>query len=305
MEYIITQELAGKTVKDFLRRDCNLSSSLLRRLKTIPDGITIDGKQVTVRAVLEVGQTLCIKAEDSSSSENILPVQGEVDIVYEDDCLMIINKPFGMPVHPSAGHGEDTLANILAWRFEQEGIPFVFRAINRLDSNTGGLMCVAKNAHCAKLLSENLNEKTIKRVYEAVLVGTLAEKEGTIDAPIGMLEGSSLRRCVRPDGERAVTHYKVLEEKGGLTRAEICLETGRTHQIRVHFSSLGCPVWGDFLYGEETDFNGHALFSKKIEFLHPVTRDNLCIEVSTPKLFDSLMEKGENAPMQFDFNTVL
>lgn len=296
MEYIITQETAGKSVKDFLRRDCNLSSSLLRKLKTIPHGITLDGKQVTVRAVLEAGQTLCIKDEDLSSSENILPTEGFVDIVYEDDSLMIINKPFGMPVHPSAGHGDDTLANILAGRFKKEGVPFVFRAVNRLDSNTGGLMCVAKNAHSAKVLSEKLNEKAIKRVYEAILVGTLKEKEGTIDAPIGMLEGSSLKRCVRPDGERAITHYTVIEEKNGLTRAEIILETGRTHQIRVHFSDLGCPVWGDFLYGTEKDFKGHALFSKKIEFLHPLTQKNICINVPVPELFDLLMEKGKNTP---------
>lgn len=289
MEYIINEDQAGKTIKDFLRRDCNLSSTLLRRLKTIPNGITLDGVHVTVRAVLSTGQRLCLKTEDEYGSENITPTKGDVDIIFEDQSLMIINKPFAMPVHPSAGHGDDTLANLLAWRFEKMGVPFVFRAVNRLDSNTGGLLCVAKNAHTAKVLSASLSGKAVKRVYEAILVGELEQDSGTIDAPIGMQEGSSLKRCVRPDGERAVTHFKVLERKNGKTRVEVELETGRTHQIRVHFAHLGYPVWGDFLYGEETDFGGHALFSKRIEFIHPHTHENVSFEVPVPNFLKELM----------------
>ena len=289
MEYIINEDQAGKTIKDFLRRDCNLSSTLLRRLKTIPNGITLDGVHVTVRAVLSTGQRLCLKTEDEYGSENITPTKGDVDIIFEDQSLMIINKPFAMPVHPSAGHGDDTLANLLAWRFEKMGVPFVFRAVNRLDSNTGGLLCVAKNAHTAKVLSASLSGKAVKRVYEAILVGELEQDSGTIDAPIGMQEGSSLKRCVRPDGERAVTHFKVLERKNGKTRVEVELETGRTHQIRVHFAHLGYPVWGDFLYGEETDFGGHALFSKRIEFIHPHTHENVSFEAPVPNFFKELM----------------
>ena len=289
MEYIITEEQAGKTVKDILRRDLNLSSTLLRRLKTIPDGITLDGAHVTVRAVVKAGQRLCLKTEDGQSSENILPTEGDVDILFEDDSLMIINKPFGMPVHPSAGHGTDTLANILAWRFEKAGVPFVFRAVNRLDSGTGGLLCVAKNAHTAKMLGEALKTKDVKRVYEAVLVGELPQDSGTVDAPIGLCEGSSLKRCVRPDGEGAVTHFRVLERKNGMTRVEAELETGRTHQIRVHFSHLGYPVWGDFLYGEETAFRGHGLFSKRLVFAHPKSGEVMAFEAPTPEIFDKLM----------------
>lgn len=289
MEYIITEDQEGKTVKDFLRRECNLSSTLLRRLKTIPDGITLDGTQVTVRAVLKEGQMLCLKTEDEQSSENIIPTEGEADILFEDDRLMIINKPFGMPVHPSAGHSTDTLANILAWRFEKLGVPFVFRAVNRLDSGTGGILCVAKNAHTANVLGEALKGKAIKRVYEAILVGELPQNSGTVDAPIGLCDGSSLKRCVCPDGERAVTHFKVLERKNGMTRVEVKLETGRTHQIRVHFSHLGYPVWGDFLYGEETDFHGHGLFSKRLEFVHPESGETVVFEAPAPEFFVKLM----------------
>lgn len=289
MEYIITAEQDGKTVKDFLRRDCKISSTLLRRLKTIPDGITLDGTHVTVRAVLSVGQKLCLKDEDFSSSENIIATEGDVDIFYEDNDLMIINKPFGMPVHPSAGHIDDTLANILVWRFEKAGVAFVFRAVNRLDSGTGGLLCVAKNAHCAKILSSALANDEVERTYQAVLVGELPQDSGIINAPIGLCDGSSLKRCVRDDGERAVTHFKVLERRNGKTRVEVSLETGRTHQIRVHFSHLGYPVWGDFLYGEETDFRGHGLYSCKMAFVHPISGEKMVFEGTVPQIFDDLM----------------
>ena len=139
------------------------------------------------------------------------------------------------------------------------------------------------------MLGEALKTKDVKRVYEAVLVGELPQDSGTVDAPIGLCEGSSLKRCVRPDGEGAVTHFRVLERKNGMTRVEAELETGRTHQIRVHFSHLGYPVWGDFLYGEEKDFRGHGLFSKRIEFVHPKSGEAMVFEAPTPEIFDKLM----------------
>ena len=239
--------------------------------------------------MVRAGQLLRLRSEDMESSPNITPTEGQLDIVYEDDDLMVINKPFGMPVHPSPGHGEDTVANILAYRAREAGEKFVFRALNRLDSGTGGLMCVAKNAHAAAALSAALGEKRIKRTYRAILEGELESGGGTIDLPIGICDGSGIKRCVRADGESAVTHYRVLERKNGLTHAEIELETGRTHQIRVHFSHLGHPVWGDFLYGEEQKERGWALFSCALELTHPRTGENLRIAAPLPDLFDRLM----------------
>lgn len=291
MEHIITESQDGRLLKDLLRSDLGLSASLVRRLKTLPMGITLDGEQVTVRAVVRCGQVLGLKSEDEDYSQNIEPVPGELPILYEDGDIIIINKPFGMPVHPSPGHGRDTVANILAWRFRQENRPFVFRAVNRLDSGTGGLMCVAKNARAAAALGSNMAQKSIRRTYEAVLEGELKEDSGTINAPIGLAEGSGIKRCVRDDGEEAVTHFRVLERKNGLTRAEIELETGRTHQIRVHFSHLGHPVWGDFMYGTETEFSGWALFSKRIRLLSPTGGGETDICAPVPDLFDSLMNK--------------
>ena len=294
MIYIIKPEDEGKTVKDILYNRLRLSSTLTRRLKTIPDGITLDNVHVTVRATVKNGQTLSLKTEDMQSSPNITPTEGQLDIVYEDDDIIIINKAFGTAVHPSPGHGSDTVANILAWRASEQNVPFVFRAVNRLDSGTGGLMCIAKNADAGAKLSTNMAQKSIRRTYEAVLCGEMANDFGTIDLPIGICPGSGIKRCVRPDGESAVTHYKVLGCKNGFTRAEIELETGRTHQIRVHFSHLGHPVWGDFMYGEETSFRGWALFSKSISFIHPATGKVISLSAAVPEFFDKLMEgKGD------------
>ena len=290
MDYIIKAEDEGKMLRELLRRDLKLSATLMRRLKTVERGITLDGEQVTVRAVVRAGQLLRLRSEDTESSPNITPAEGQIDIVYEDDDLMVINKPFGMPVHPSPGHGEDTVANILAYRAQMAGEKFVFRAINRLDSGTGGLMCVAKNAHTAAALSAALGEKHIKRTYRAILEGELESDGGTIDLPIGICDGSGIKRCVRADGERAITHYRVLERKNGLTHAEIELETGRTHQIRVHFSHLGHPVWGDFMYGEERAARGWALFSCALELTHPRTGERVCVSAPLPELFERLMK---------------
>ena len=293
LEYVVTAADEGKMLRELLRQDLRLSASLMRRLKTVEDGIMLDGNRVTVRATVHAGQKLSLKTEDSASSPNIEAAAGSLDIVYEDDDLLVINKPFGMPVHPSPGHGNDTVANIMAYRAQRDGVAFVFRAVNRLDSGTGGLMCIAKNAHAAGLLSAQIGQKSIKRVYEAILVGELEQDCGTIDLPIGLCPGSGIKRCVVDTGETAVTHYRVLERACGLTRAEIELETGRTHQIRVHFSHMGHPVWGDFMYGQEQNMRGWALFSKKLTLVHPRTGETLTVCADPPEFFDRLMKNAE------------
>lgn len=291
LEYVITAADEGKMLRELLRKDLSLSSGLMRRLKTIPAGITLDGQPVTVRATVRAGQVLRLKSEDRVSSPNIEPAEGKLDIVYEDGDLIIINKPFGMPVHPSPGHGRDTVANIMAYRAGQKGEALVFRAVNRLDSGTGGLMCVAKNARAGALLSTQMGEKSIRRVYEAVVCGEVKEDSGTVDLPIGLKPGSGIKRCVREDGESAVTHYRVLERANGLSRVELELETGRTHQIRVHFAHLGHPVWGDFMYGVEQEMRGWALFSKSLTLRHPTTNEEMVFEVPTPEFYEEIMAR--------------
>ncbi len=280
-------EESGKTVGALLK-ERGVSTTLVRRLKQKPLGITLDGERVTVRRVAEKGQILGIDEKDALPSENVLPCAGALDTVFEDEYLLIVNKPFGMPVHPSRGHFEDTLANIIEGYFRSKGESRVFRAVNRLDSGTGGLMCIAKDAYCAKMLSRDLAGKKIRRVYEAVLCGLITQDEGIIDKPIGRLPGFGIKRGVVQGGESAVTGFKVTARGKAHTRAEIELFTGRTHQIRVHFSDMGHPVWGDFMYGKEEAFRGLALFSKRLELTHPVTGEKLAFELPLPAFFDEI-----------------
>ncbi|MBQ7624890.1 MAG: RluA family pseudouridine synthase [Clostridia bacterium] len=284
MEITVTAEMEGKSVKSVLAAQ-NVSSTLLRRLKRRENGITLDGASVTVRAVVKEGQIISLKTEDGAFSETVVPQTGPLDIIFENESLLIINKPFGTAVHPHPGEYENTLANFVTGYYARKGEKAVFRPVNRLDKNTGGLLCVAKNAYAAALLGKNLSEKAVKRVYCAVLCGVLPENAGIINKPIGKCEGRGIKRRVTPDGEPAVTRYKVLARGKERTLAEIELETGRTHQIRVHFSDMGYPVWGDFMYGKEEDFRGHALFSRKIELKDPETGEKLSFSLDIPEWF--------------------
>ena len=285
MEIPITAQADGKTVKAVLS-GLNMSSTLIRRLKRREGGITLDGAPVTVRAVVKEGQTLSLKTEDETLSETVIPQNGALDIIFENDSLLVINKPFGLAVHPHPGEYENTLANFVTGYYLKKGEKAVFRPVNRLDKNTGGLLCVAKNAYAAALLGKKLSEKAVKRVYIAVVCGVIKSDSGIIDKPIGKCEGHGIKRRVDfENGEKAVTRYTVLARGKEHTLLEIELETGRTHQIRVHFSDMGHPVWGDFMYGKEENAARHALFSEKIELSDPETGEKLSFSAKVPDWF--------------------
>ncbi len=277
----------GYTVGRLLRGRLGVSASLLRRLKLMPDGITLDGNHVTVRATACMGQMLRIKAEGDSENGGIVPVAMKLDVVYEDEYVLIICKPAGMPTHPSRGHYTDTLANGVIYRL---GEGATFRAINRLDSNTSGLLCVAKNSFAAMRLSAQLKAGSLKRTYLAVVEGDVHPREGVIDLPIARVPGRGIMRRIDEDGERAVTRYRVTQTGGGRSLLEISLDTGRTHQIRVHFSHIGHPVSGDFMYGEELPgLPGHALHSHTLRFNHPVSGGDVLMISPPPAVFDALL----------------
>ena len=220
------------------------------------------------------------------------PREGPLDIVYEDADLMILNKPAGLAVHPSPGHYDgDTLGNRVVWHLARGGEAPTFRAINRLDRGTSGLMTCAKNKLAAQRLEEQLAQKGIRRTYHAVCEGTSLPEHGVIDLPIGRAEGRGIQRQVRADGQRAVTHYRVLAEQNGRTLLAIQLDTGRTHQIRVHFSHLGHPLCGDFMYGRELPgIAGFALHSCAITLTQPTTGRALAFSAPDPALFARLLE---------------
>ena len=293
LQYICTREDDGLEVLTLLRRELHVSTNLLRQLKVTDNGITLDGVRVTVRHTVRPGQELSILREpDSGKERRVEPMEGPLDVVYEDGDLMILNKPAGLAVHPSPGHYDgQTLANRVVFYLAQTGQNPTFRAINRLDRGTSGLMTCAKNKLAAHRLEALLASDGIRRTYHAVCEGTGLPESGTIDLPIGKAEGKGIMRCVREDGQRAVTHYKVLKEQNGRTLLEIRLETGRTHQIRVHFSHLGHPLCGDFMYGQEIEgMKGCALHSCAITLTQPSTGEPLAFTAPDPPVFVKLLE---------------
>ena len=272
MDFLIEKEHDGTLVLDFLRREIGLSSAMLRHLKYLPDGICVDGAHVTVRHRLAFGETLTIKSEDTDPSENIVPSNIALDVVYEDSELVVPDKPPYMPTHPSHGHFDDTVANALAYRYKDSGA-FVFRPINRLDRNTSGLVLIARNRMAAAHLSMCLRNGKIEKEYLAVLCGTLPERRGVIDTYIKREAESIITRKVcgsDEGGDRAITRYEVVYADGKNTVVKAVPVTGRTHQLRVHFSYLGAPIAGDDMYGESSELIGrHALHARRLCFTHP------------------------------------
>jgi 23S rRNA pseudouridine1911/1915/1917 synthase len=245
-------------------------------------GVTVDGVPARADQAVLSGQVIELTLEDGPSE--IEPDPAPVDVVYEDEDILIINKPAPLPCQSSSRQEGMALENRLAARY---GVRYVFRPVNRLDKGTSGLMAVAKHAHSQMLLARMLHTDRYLREYLAVVVGRPPEAEGVVDAPISKAPGATVRREVSPDGKPARTHYRRLEEKGGLSLVRVRLETGRTHQIRVHMQSLGCPVWGDFLYGTEVpELPGRfALHSWRLSLDHPLTGAQLSFEVPLPPEF--------------------
>ncbi len=294
----ITPELAGLEVNTLLRRHLGLSGAVLRRVKWLDDGITLDGVRVNVRVRAEAGQTLSVRLTDplrwtSAGFPGVVPVEGPLDIVYEDQDLIVVNKAPGVLVHPGHGHFDDTLGNFLMYHYKMSGDESGFHPVHRLDKGTSGLMVAAKHAHAQERLKNQLHTGDFRRVYLAVCDGVPPEPAGVIDAPIGPAEGSLTAREVRPGGKPARTYYQVAEAWDSRALVELELATGRTHQIRVHMAHLGCPLTGDFLYGTENNdlIRRPALHSARLALTHPVTGERLNFSIPLPADMAALIPK--------------
>lgn len=272
LTYHITEKDTPQSIEQYLKTK-GYSSQCIKELKKMHESILIDGRWEYMRYILQPGETLTVHVQETISSEKIPPVEMTLDILYEDEDIVVINKPADMPIHPSLNNYYNSLANGLAWYFEKQGKPFIFRCVNRLDRDTSGLTIIAKHMLSAGILATMVANRTIHREYQAIVRGRVIPEAGTINAPIARVGDSIIKRTVDYEtGERAVTHYETIDYKNGHTLLSIRLETGRTHQIRVHMKHIGFPLIGDYLYNPDMEYmTRQALHSYRLQFTHPIT----------------------------------
>lgn len=272
IDYTIKPEDSGKTIQFFLREHF-YPVKIITLLKHTDNSVCLNSEPVFLNTKLSKDDKLTINYIEEDDSENIVPVDLPFKIVYEDEDIMVIDKPADMPVHPAINNFDNTLANGIAYYFASKDEHFVFRCINRLDRNTSGLLIVAKHRLSAAILSDFMKKREIHREYLALASGIFDNKKGTIDLPIGRVGDSIIERFVDfENGENAITHYEVVQEFESYSLLKIKLDTGRTHQIRVHMSHIGHPLLGDSLYNKEPGkLSRQALHSHVIEFIHPIT----------------------------------
>ena len=285
IEYFISENTGAVTILDFLKRE-GFSRHILSSMKNVPNTIILNGVRGFGRSVLKPGDHLMVTVPETESGKNIIRTEMDLSILYEDEDILVINKPAGMPVHPSAGNYENTLANGIAWYFAEKGEDFVYRCINRLDRDTTGALILAKNPLSAAILSVQMKKRQIRRTYLALVDG-VPDVSGTIDAPIARMEGSVINREVNfLTGETAVTHYERLATGTRYSLMELHLETGRTHQIRVHMKYIGHPLPGDYLYNQDySRIQRQPLHSFQLEFIHPVTKKPMLFTAPVPDDF--------------------
>ena len=293
LELTVTPALAGARVDTLLKRCLHLSGTVVRRIKWLEDGILLDGVRVNTRCLPRAGQVLSVRLSDPERRSGIVPAPGPLDIVYEDEDLVVVNKAAGVPVHPGPGHFSDTIGNFLLHYYDMAGVEADFHPVHRLDRGTSGLLAVAKHAHAQEVLKGQLHTPAFRRLYLAVCQGAPEPPAGVVDAPLGPKPGSLVEQMVRPDGKPARTRYETLAVYGDRALLRLELDTGRTHQIRVHMAYLGHPLTGDFLYGEEDRqlIPRPALHSWRLSFQHPISGRELTFTAPMPADMRGLLQE--------------
>nr|WP_245830964.1 RluA family pseudouridine synthase [Sediminibacillus massiliensis] len=289
MKWKIAPEHDDMLIKEFLQNQ-GFSRRILKAVKFEGGRISLNGKDVTVRQHLKTDDELEVIFPPEQRGDRMEAEELDLDIVYEDEDVLVLNKRAGIATIPSRNHPKGTIANGLLAHYERKDLDYTVHIVTRLDKDTSGLLLVAKHRFSHSALSFAQKQGKINRRYTAGIEGTLAMKCGTIDAPIGRKSDSLIEREVRADGQYAVTHYQVRKEFQDRTSVEVRLETGRTHQIRVHFAHLGHPLLGDTLYGGTTKYiNRQALHCHSLEFNHPATKERMHFTAKAPEDFEGLL----------------
>ena len=290
IDYIIDEAGDGLRIEQYLRRK-GYSGQNLAEIKRMPKSVLVNGEHYYMKQKLNTGDHLSIHICETKCSEKIPPVQIPLDIVYEDEDIIVINKQAGMPIHPSLNNYMNSMANALAWYYQEQGKPFIFRCCNRLDRDTSGLTVVAKHLVSGNILSDMVRRRDIHREYLAIVRGHVSPEAGTINAPLARKPGTIIERTVDwEQGETAITHYRLVEERNGHSLVSLRLETGRTHQIRIHMKYLGYPLIGDYLYNPDMEYIGRqALHSHRLSFTHPITGKPMEFTAPLPKDMEKVL----------------
>ena len=278
-----------QTINSILQNELQISSRLLYKLIKL-NKIQLNHQPCDTRKTGTLGDTITINFDYEEDNSNIVPTEMDLNIIFEDDWLLVVNKPAGIAIHPSVLHYSDSLCNGIRFYFNKIGLKKKLRPVNRLDLNTSGLVVFAKCEYIQECLINQMKNNQFKKEYLAVCNGFFDKKSGTINLPIARKENSIIERCISENGQPAITHYEVLKEFDNYSLVKCSLETGRTHQIRVHMSAIGHPLLGDSLYGSISDLiNRQALHCFNLQFIHPVYNNDLNFWSDLPndfKIFD-------------------
>lgn len=282
LEYIVTDLSLYKTVRQVLKIEFNMSNRLISKLK-LNKCILLNNKETYLDRLLSFGDIVLCNLDFQECSDNIVPCKIDLDIIYEDDALLVINKIPNIAVHPSILHYDNSLANGVKYYFNSIGLNKKIRPVNRLDKDTSGLVIFAKNEYIQECLIKQMQQNSFYKEYVALLCGNLENNCGKIEAPISRKENSIIERCINPSGDYALTYYELIKNYSNFCLVKFVLKTGRTHQIRVHSSYINHPILGDTLYGTTSNLiNRQALHCNKLCFTHPITKKELKLTAPIP-----------------------
>ena len=283
LKYTVHEGVYYNTIRQVLIKEFSFSHRFLSKMK-LNNRILLNGSPMYVDKEIVKGDIISVDIDLDENLDNVVPTEMDIDILYEDDCLLIVNKPAGIAIHPSSNHYSTSLSNGVAYYYKQNNIKKKIHLVNRLDKDTSGIVVIAKNEYIQECLIKQMKDNVFSKEYVSILEGKVENKNGKIDLPIKRKENSIIERCVAPDGDRAVTYYSVIKYIGNNTLVSFKLETGRTHQLRVHSKYIGHPILGDTLYGTPSPLiPRQALHANKTSFIHPIAKKRILIEADLPE----------------------